>query len=400
MPEESPGHYLDHACLGRPSPKTLAAVQRTMQYLASFDSPGTPATLHLFQSVEEARRQIAGFIHADPSGVVLVESTTHGLGIIASSLPLSQGDNVLIDDLEFLSAPVVWRAVCRRLGVEIRAVETEGGRVLADHFARHADARTRALVLSSVQEVSGYRADLAALREIARSHGAFLILDGIQEVGALPVDLTLEPVDAYCAGGHKWLRSPFGAGFLYVHQRLLERLQPPSFGYLALAEPADGWERYLQSPERTPFDHLPELADVRRLQPGGTPNWLGAIALQQAVGELQQVGQQEIWGRILRLTGHLRAGLKRLGLSVLGEQADSGGKLDAARRHQSGIVCFGLPGGLPAERALFDRLVKARVYVSLRYISGVGGIRVSPHYDNTLDDIAQLLAITAEFLKR
>lgn len=91
----------------------------------------------------------AALLNVDSSCVLPVENTSRGLGLVATSLPLAEGDNALVDDLEFLSATVSWRAVGRQRRVEIRPVKTQGGRVLPEDFARVADNRTRVLILSS-----------------------------------------------------------------------------------------------------------------------------------------------------------------------------------------------------------------------------------------------------------
>lgn len=380
--------YLDHAAMGLPSSATIAAVSRLMESLASPDLTGTQRSLELFEAVERARRQAAALVNVDPSCVLLVENTSRGLGLVASSLPLADGDNILVDDLEFLSATVSWRSVSRRLRVEIRPVKTEGGRVLPQDFARVADSRTRVLIISSVQEVTGFRCDLKAFGHLAKDLDAVLVVDGIQEAGAMHVDLRETPVDAYCAGGSKWLRSPFGLGFLYVSSELLSRLSPPTFGYLALTEPEVGWQAYLQSPERTPFDPLPELQDARRLSSGGMPNGLGAVALEQAIRETCELGTRETNIRISRLRTLLVRELFQSGADVRAFE-----DMPLPEGHGSGIVCFGLKEGMDAEVKLWSELLKAKIQVSLRYTSGIGGIRVSLHYDNTAEDVQALLEV-------
>ncbi len=386
-------HYLDHACLGQPSRRTRAAVSEAARDLAEIHWPGTQRTMKLLAATEKARKRVARFVHADPANILLIENTTRALGLLASSLPLESGDNVLIADVEFMGAAAVWRRIARRRGVEIVPVPTEHGRVLPDDFAARANSRTRAIVLSAVQEVSGFRADVAAIQQIASRSGAMLIVDGIQEVGAIPVDLAKHPVDAYCAGGHKWMRSPFGLGFLYVHPRFLERLDPPSTGYLALQEPEIGWGRYMELPERSPFDPLPECKDARRLETGGIPNWIGAVALDRAIADFEEIGAKQVWTRIYGLRTRLATGLANLGVEILA------GEPENKDRH-SGIVCFGLPGGVNKDRALLTALTGQKVYVSLRYVSGVGGLRVAIHVDNTADDVDALLDVAAKFVRR
>ena len=381
-------HYLDHACLGRPTQKTLDAVSQAMASIAAPGSAGTARTMTLLTAVERARESVARLIHSAPENILLIENTTQGLGWIASSLPLQAGDNVLVADIEFMGAAIVWRHIARRLGVEIISVPTSDGRVLPEHFAAKANARTRAILLGAVQEVSGYRVDVTALEAIASQSGAALIVDGIQEVGAIPVDLERHPVDAYCAGGHKWLRSPFGMGFAYIHPRLLARLDPPFCGYLALQEPKIGWDRYMELADRSAYDPLAEFNDARRLTTGGIPNWLGAVALDRAASQFSELGVANIWERILCLRSRLVEGLQNLGLPILGG-GDEG---------ISGIVCFRTCGGIDRDRALLAALSAARVFVSLRYVAGIGGLRVAVHEDNTQADVDALLEVAAGFI--
>lgn len=251
---------------------TLEVVREAMSDLSWFDCSGTERTLRFFASVESARAAAASFAGAETASVILVANTTQAMGMVASSLPFRPGDNVLIDDQEFLGAVAVWRSISRRLGIELRQVASSNGRTEIDAFRRSADQHTRAVILSSVQEVSGYRSDLCEFGNFAQTIGAYLIVDGIQEAGVVPIHLRELPVDAYCCGGHKWLRSPFGADFLYVAPRFLEQLQPAFSGYTALQEPSEGWQAYLQSPDRGAFDPIPEVTDARRLETGGIPN--------------------------------------------------------------------------------------------------------------------------------
>ena len=377
-------HYLDHACLGRPSPGVLEAVRLAAFQLANFCSTGTAQTLGQFTTVASARHRAAALINADPSDVVLIENTSRGLGLIASSLGLKQGDNVLVDDLEFLGASVAWGSACRRAGAELRAVHSVSGRILPENFAAYADARTRAIVVSSVQEVTGFRCDLEGIARVAHSRNAVVIADGIQEVGALPVDVRATDVDAYIAGGHKWLQSPFGLGFMYLHPRLREQLQPPYAGYMAIAEPPGGWEPYLESPARSPFDNLVMHTDARRFEGGGIPNFIGAVALDSAIAELLTMSPQRIWSDIQRLRAQLLDNVAHLPVNVIGNEN---------KACSSSIVCVALRGGVNAERELIAELTRAGVYVSLRHVSGVGGLRVAMHYSNCTADIDKFLDV-------
>jgi cysteine desulfurase / selenocysteine lyase len=386
-------HYLDHASMGRPARRTIQRVRESVAALASFRSGGTSETLRQLDAVEKARIRIARAIHADPASILFIGNTTQALGTIATALPLRPGDNILVADVEFMGATIVWQGVCRRLGVNLISVPTHNGTVRADDFAAVANQRTRAIVVSAVQEVSGFRADISSIREIAARSNAYLIVDGIQEIGARPVNFQKLGVDAYCAGGHKWLRSPFGLGFMCLAPRLIDALDPSYQGYLALSEPEIGWGPYMELPHRTPFDLPPQRRDAGRLETGGYPNWLGAIALDAAFEEWQSFGEARAWATILKLRTRLANGLTELGLKILATQ-------DAAESSFAGIVTFCLPGGVEAERQLLAQLTRSRTYAAIRYVSGIGGIRSAVHFTNTPADVDALLHITQRFLKR
>lgn len=384
--------YMDHASVGRPAAATIAAMEQSMMKLVKHRGSGTELTLDLVEEVEEARRAVSRLLSVPTESVALVENTTQGLGLLATSIPLKRGDNVVIPDIDFMSAALVWRLRAEHAGIEIRPVQTSAGSAATEDFARVIDDRTRAVVTSAVQEVSGDRTNIRALMKLCELHGAYLIVDGIQEAGVLERDLSRNPVHAYCSGGHKWLGSPFGLGFMYVRPDLLEVCAPSFYGYFNLREPEAGWSSYLESRGRSPFDNLPASNDVKVFESGGMPNWLGAVGLRCAIEIVLGRGLASIETHVLHMSEHLRDGLKQLGLGthLLGRDA---------REHRSAIVTFGLPGGLSQERVLLRALEEAQVFVSLRSVAGIGGLRISPHVGNTLEDLDLLLKITANQLK-
>jgi selenocysteine lyase/cysteine desulfurase len=312
--------------------------------------------------------------------------------MVAAALPLSSGDNVLVCDLEFFPSALCWRARAEAIDLEVRPVRTAGGRVGAVDFERHLDERTKAIVVSAVQEINGFRAPLADLCRMAHAAGVMVIVDGVQEVGCLNIDLGGaydECPDVYCAGGHKWLCNPFGVGFMCVHARALDLLKPAFYGYFNAAEPDDGWGSYLASPERTPFDPLPLLPGAQRFESGGMGNFLGAAVLGANLEALLARGMDRVEAEVKSLGERLVEGIEGLGLEV---------RCSLVGAERSGITVFGLPGGFQAELELNDYLASHGVYVSVRYTSGVGGVRVSPHVHNDSVDVDRLLEATETWL--
>ncbi|HXG10397.1 MAG TPA: aminotransferase class V-fold PLP-dependent enzyme [Gemmataceae bacterium] len=379
--------FLDAACVSLLPVQAAEALQQLGQDLLG--CPARDASAHhiaLDRTADWPRREAARLIGARPEDIALIESTTQGLEIIAAAVPLGPGDKVLIGDTEFLGLAVPWIGRQSAQGFHIEVVPNRGGRLLADDFARAADARTRLILLSSVQWTNGYRADLAAFSDLARERGLVLVVDAIQQLGAIALDVGRAPVDFLVCGGHKWLNAPVGRGFLYVHPRQRERLIPPAWGYLNIVEPPEGWAEYFATPTIPavrPYEFTPA---ARRFEVGGTANYPGNVALGAAVALINELGIDAIEQHIFRLTGLLIDRLHSAGVTVVSPNEPEA---------RSGIVTFTLGQGPARDTACLQRLLDRRVLISQRYTAGVGGLRVSVHFFNNEDDIDRLVEALA-----
>ena len=383
--------YLDNACMGLAAPELLQEARAMLSKIEKFnDSDPANRFLELHEYFPRAKENVSRLIGVDPEEIALVESTTHGLGLVANSLPLKRGENVLVCDLEFFPTTLCWKKK-QETGVEVRPVPNSRGEVKVSDFEAKIDKYTKAIAISSVQEANGFRVDLKALSSLARSNDLYLIVDGIQEAGALKVDLAELDVDVYCAGGVKWICNPMGMGFLYVNKRIMEEINPDFWGYFNSLEPDGGWNDYLGSPKRTPFDPIKLNAAAQKFETGGTGNCLGALGLYSAVKKILEVGIENIEKKVLLLNDCLANGLAELGLAL----SSSNSPLN-----RSGITTFNLAEGMKGERELEEWLTKNNIYTTLRYTSGVGGIRVSPHYYNSREDVERLLESVEDFLKK
>ncbi len=337
-------------------------------------------------AMDELRRravpQVARLLGTDEGHVALVESTTHGLGIAAAAIPLRPGDEVLIPDTEFLQVAIPWVKRAERDGSVVRPVRSRGGILDLAAFEAAMTARTRVVCCSTVQWSSGYRVDVGGLSELCRSRDVWLVADVIQEVGAMRVDVAERPADFVVAGGHKWLNSPFGCGFLAVSDRVLAELEPPTYGYLSLEEPEGGWPRYFGTPTITPFRDYRFPRTARSFEIGGTSNYPGAAGLEASLRIINDLGPSAIEAHIRRLTDLLRAELEAAGARLVG---------DGSASARSGITVFRWHDTPEEDEALLQRLLDHRILVSIRYTAGVGGLRVSTHFYNSEDDVHRLV---------
>jgi len=358
--------YLDHAAV---APLPLRARERMEQYLdelvrrGAFSYPGGP-----FATLAQARAAGARLLGTRPEHVFIVRSTTQGLGIAATGIPVRPGDNIVLVDREFPANIRPWLPL-RRRGVEVRFVPQRQGRVLLDDLAERVDDRTRAVSVSFVQFLSGFRIDVGAVAEICRRRDALFVLDAIQGLGVFPVDVESSGVDFLAADAHKWLLGPEGVGLGYAAPRALERIEPALEGWLSVRDPFDFFD--VEQPLKPTADRFEEGA----YNLAGIHGMLGSLEL------ILDAGVEAIGRRVLELTDALAERLVSRGWQILSPRAVEG--------ERSGIVLATRDG--VDFSALRRRLREQGIVVSMRG----GGMRVAPHAYNTIEEIERLLAALA-----
>ncbi len=357
--------YLNAASVG-PLP------ERTRLALEAFNAKRTAPHLlpdrELFAVLAAARAAAAQLLGAAPEEIALTPNTTTGLNVAAGSLPLRPRDVVLLSDREFPANVYPWLAR-RRHGVVVeRAPVTARGFPDEDFLLqRLRDPAVRVLAVSMVQFSNGYRADLARLGAACRENGTYLVVDGIQGLGAIPLDAARAQVDVLAAGGQKWLLGPWGSGLCYVRRELIGALEPPVVGWMSY-EGMDDFTNLLRY-----GDHL--VGDGRRFEVASlaTQDHLG---LTTSLGLLLELGIEPI-GQYLRSLGEpLLAWAAERGVAVVSPTDPV---------HRSQIVCLAPPDAKEAHR----RLKQAGIVCAFRE----GAIRVAPHCYNTPDEIEKVIDV-------
>ncbi len=352
--------YLNHAATGVLPRCTRGALEAFLRAQAEGGVLGTfPYELRM----PEFRTAIARFIGASGDEIAFLRSTSEAANVLALGFDWREGDEVVLCDNEFPANAIPWLAL-RRRGVVVRTIETARERMTPDVLERTITARTRVVTVSWVSFEDGYRHDLVALAEIAHRHGAYLCVDGIQGLGALPVDVGAAGVDAFYGSGAKWMLALQGVAFLHVGAALRDRL--------ALGMP--GWRSMSDMWDFLNYEQ-PYGADASRFE-GGTPNFLGALSLASSVEFFEQHDREAIAAHILALTDHLVDGLQRMGARIAAPRG---------KGVSSGIVTFTLPGRDSVE--IGRALQREGIVTTYR----ASGIRVAPHGYNTLAEIESLL---------
>ena len=321
------------------------------------------------QVMDEVRQKIAVLVNAGPSEIAITTNTTQGTNIVALSLPLGPGDNVVWGSQEYPSNGLVWLTEARRRGFENRIIQDRSGALEISDFEQAVDENTKVISVSHVSHRNGHVLDLRGLADLAHANDAYLHVDAIQSVGAMQVDVKQTEVDFLTCGTYKWLLGPIGLAFFYVRDELLPELESPYSGEMQ----AKKWSNPLQTFPRGEFPV--ELHETASKFEYATVHFQGLYELRAALDYIQDIGISEIEAQVLRLSSQVWKGVDALGFEML-----------TPPNTASGIVTCIVEDG----DEVAGLLERNKIVVSVK--SGKL-LRVSPHFFNTEDEVSQLLSV-------
>lgn len=177
-----------------------------------------------------AREPLAEYVNSDTDDLVYVPNATTGLNVVARSLALRAGDEIVTTDHEYGALNRTWEFLCEKSGAVYRRVPVPlPVTTTADFVERiwsEVTPRTRVLFLSHITSPTALVLPLQELVRRARAAGILSIVDGAHTIGQIPLDLRALDADVYSSNCHKWLLAPKGSAFLYVRRELQAQIEP------------------------------------------------------------------------------------------------------------------------------------------------------------------------------
>jgi isopenicillin-N epimerase len=237
--------YLNHGSYGaRPRP-VFETYQRWQRELES--EPVEFLARRLPDLLTAARATLAGYVGTSLDHLVFVPNATHGMNIIARSLDLGPGDEVLGTDHEYGAVERTWRFVCERQGARYRTqpipLPVTSAEAIIEQLWRGVTARTRMIVVSHISSPTALIFPVAEIARRAAAQGILTAVDGAHAPGQIDLNLEAIGADFYVGNGHKWLSGAVGAGFLYARPDRQPLLKPLVVSW--------GWEP--RAPGPSPF---------------------------------------------------------------------------------------------------------------------------------------------------
>lgn len=222
--------FLNHGSYGACPVPVFAEYQRWQLQLerqpVAFLDPARGLTSWL----RAGRQALADELGADVDDIVGVVNATEGLNIVAQSLDLREGDEILTTDHEYAALEKTWDHVCRRTGARVVAVKVPMPHVSEPAFTQAVMAgvtpRTRVLFLSHITSATALVFPIESAVAAARARGIFTVIDGAHTPGHIPLNLNALGADFYSGNCHKWLMAPKGSAFLHVRRALQPLISP------------------------------------------------------------------------------------------------------------------------------------------------------------------------------
>lgn len=273
-------HYFNNASLG-PSPEiVIDSTEKFRRMMEAFPSKYMWGGWNTEK--EEVRKKAAALFSVSSEETALIHSTTEGMNLVAKTLKLEPGDEVILADHEHPSGTIPWKYWKERFGIKLvrpklPLIPKNPGE-LTDVYKKAISSRTKVISMCHMVNTNGMFLPVQEVSEMARKKGIMVVVDGAQAAGMVDYSLKELGCDFYAVSSHKWLYSPKGMGIFYARDNMREMIEPLIV--------ANGYEdRSIRRFENYNSRNLPELLGL------GTAidfhNLLGAKKKEKRIYELK-----------------------------------------------------------------------------------------------------------------
>lgn len=356
--------YLNTAAEGIP-PREVGAALRQYAQDKELGMDGRPLHEKQWNELRERAGAALG-LSADEIGICSCSSEAFNLA--AWALQLKEGDEVVINDLDFPAGATPWlQPSCP---ATVRVWRARSGALRTEDLVPLLNARTRLVSTSLVSFYNGFRISLPQVAGVVRKHSPGLIaLDVTQALGRIPLDIG--DADLVISSTHKWILGTHGGGIVGCPADRADRWTVPAGGWFQLANAfdADRFERVVTRPGARSFSV-------------GMPNYPAVYAVNAGLGYIQSVGVAAIDDHARPLVRACLDSVKKLPVELL--TPDESGTL-------AGIVAFRHPNVEGIHRYLRER--------EIHVMSHAGRLRVAIHGYNTPGDVDNFLTALTEAIR-
>lgn len=340
----------------------------------------------------ECVKRSARLIKAKEKEVTMMYRPMHACNLIVNDmLEWSKGDNIIFTDLDYPSFPYIFEGVAKRHGVELRRIKNINGEILISDLEKNIDDHTKLVNINRTTPFCGFTYNVKQVCEIAHKHGALVLDDAFQALGAIDIDVRNDDVDFLVTGSYKWQCGPEGAGLFYIREDLIERFEPKFRNYQAIIMPK-GVPFSLKEHDNLASWKHPLRRDAYRFSQD-TVIGPALFGWNATLKFYEKIGIKNVEKRVRMLGQYAIERLQEIGCKILHST-------DPQKMH--GLITY-TTGSYEKDLGSFNRFSTPHVgekptKVSLRALGGVGGIRISTHFFNIKEEIDELIKVQKKLL--
>ena len=321
----------------------------------------------IVEKLRDIRKLVAKLISCQPDEIVLTQSTTDGINIVANGLSFDKNSNIIIRGMthEHHSNFYPWLRLKNKTLIKSLSIDKDGFFKI-DDLESFIDTNTRLVSISHALYNTGSIMPVESISKILKDKIPFFI-DAAQTIGCIgDIDVSKINCNFMSFNGSKWLCGPMGTGLFYCNRKSSELLEPSTIG---------GESAIIYDDTNLAFKELPDKFQT------GFRNYVGMIGLESSIKYLINFGMNNIRKKNQHLSNLFREELSKIPKIILYGPDDP--------NKRTSIVSFNLKGYDPQQ--IVDKLEEKNIILAVREIFKTKLVRASPHFFNTESEIFQVI---------
>jgi len=359
--------YLNNASV---SLMPLQSIEAMKDFQISYNSMG-PDSIDsqpfIAEKLQNVRKIIAKIINSQPEEVVLTQSTTDGINIVANGLSFEKNSNIIIRGFshEHHANFYPWLRLQKKTKIKNLSID-KNGFFNFDEFQTLLDRDTTLVAISHALYNTGSILPVEKIGNMLQSNTSFFI-DSAQTIGCIGnFDVKKTKCDFMSFNGSKWLCGPMGTGLFYCNKKSHELLEPMTIG---------GESAMIYDKINLAFKDIPDKFQT------GFRNYVGIVGLESSANYLLKFGMENIRKKNLYLSNLLREELSKVKNIILYGPENP--------EERTSIVSFNIDGQNP--QTIVEKLEKQNIVLAVREILEQKIVRASPHFFNTESEILEVV---------
>lgn len=355
---------------GAVAPTPMSVIKAVTDYMVKCADEGPDSqsvSEYTTSLLNELRTRISHLINCARDEVVLTQSTTDGINLVANGLRWNRGDAIVVrgGSHEHYANYFQWLRLANERGVSLRELAIDANGFFGMSDLEKQARGSRLIAMSHALYNTGAIMPVKEAGRIAEENGALFCIDAAQSAGTIRIDVKEIGCHFMAFPGFKWLCGPTGIGAFYCRKDVSEQLRPPSIG----------GESATLSGDMLAYNEMPN-----RFQ-AGFRNYPGAAGLEAALRYILRLGIDNIRGANIKVANALRQEVSKIkGARIIGPDDEN---------LRTSIVTFTLP---KEAGFVVRKLAESNIVLAERDIGGRKAVRASPHFFNTEDEAATVAA--------